>query len=112
MLGDDLDLFFNPNEFAQLAVAVLQAGQQSIRREMWVIFDEYFDPTYMRPMFDYTYERAGAKAESRSISVLCKSQDAEGMHHRDRVEVNGRSYEVMGISPVQDGRVTLLQLKE
>jgi hypothetical protein len=112
MLGEDLDLFFDLGEFAQLATAVLQTGLKPERREIRVIFDEYFDPTYMRPMFDYTYERAGAKAESRSISVLCKSQDAEGIHHRDRVEVNGRSYEVMGISPVQDGQVTLLQLKE
>jgi hypothetical protein len=108
MLGtQDLDILFNPDEFAVEAVLTTPTATKTIS----VIFDEVFDQFAMRPSFDYVYERAGMRSESRLLSATCKSSDILGAHHQDTLAIAGKIYVIVGITPQQDGNITLLELQ-
>jgi hypothetical protein len=108
MLGtQDLDVLFNTDEFAVNAVLTTTTGTKTIR----VIFDEVYDQFAMRPMFDSVYGRAGARAESRLLSATCKTSDILGAHHKDTLTIGGKIYPIVGITPQQDGNITILELQ-
>jgi hypothetical protein len=108
MLGqEDLDTFFNTDEFAVAAVLTTATATKTIN----VLFDEVFDAFASKPLFDYVYERAGARAESRLLTATCKTSDILGAHHQDTILINAKTYIIVGITPQQDGNITILELQ-
>jgi hypothetical protein len=108
MLGEqDLDILFNTDEFAVSAELTTTTETKTIS----VIFDEVFDQFAMRPNFDYVYERAGMRSESRLISATCKTSDILGAHHQDTLKIGNKTYAIVGITPQQDGNITILELQ-
>lgn len=96
MLLENLDVFFSMDEFAVAAILTSQAGSAEVK----VIFDkEYIG------MSDF-------EAEGRRITALCKSADVVEVHHQDLIEIEGTTYAIAGIQPVDDGKITELVLKE
>ncbi|MDJ0570269.1 MAG: hypothetical protein QNJ53_14675 [Pleurocapsa sp. MO_192.B19] len=95
--NEDLTIFL-AGEFSQVAT-VLDSG--STIAELSGIFDEESSP-----MFDMT-----TPSEGRRIEFLVKTADAVDLAHGDRIEIGGKTYEIVGIDPRDDGRITDLILK-
>lgn len=91
---EDLDIFTK----GEFGVAALING-----REIWGLFDESYEP-----VFD------DLKGESKKITLMIKSEEAGGMRHGFPVELitNSRVFEIVGIQPFDDGKLTNLVLKE
>ena len=69
------------------------------------LFDERSEP-----MFD----RYGQvqEAEGRRITFRVETAQAAGLHHGDKIAILGKNYQITGIEPDDDGKLTELVLKE
>lgn len=90
MIDEDLDVFFN--EFA--VTATLEDAT-----EIKIIFDKRSDPMALG-------------AEGREIIATCKSEDVANVTHNTTINIEGKTYTIIGINPEMDGKITKLILKE
>jgi hypothetical protein len=106
-MDEPWDLFFG--DFAISAIFTGANGDVTIP----VLFEENFDPTFMRSMFDYQSERTGMTAQSRMIALYAQTALLPLLKAGDQVRTNGKTYTLQpGWYPVQDGKVTRLELSE
>ena len=94
MFEENLDVF-TKGEFASLAVI------DGI--EVWGIFDEESAQTFGLDQFN---------SEGRVISFQTQTSEIAEVEHGSEVELNGKTYEVNEIRPIDDGKLTDLILKE
>lgn len=66
------------------------------------IFDENYEP-----MFD-----SNLPSEGKKVTFQVQSSQIVDVEHGSEVELNNRAFEVAGIQPVDDGKMTNLILKE
>lgn len=66
----------------------------------------------IRVLFDENFLSFELGAEGRSITATGKTSDLEGTRHGDAIEINGRSFQVVGVQPQGDGAFTQLVLKQ
>lgn len=93
-MTEDLDVFLT--DFSQ-AATIVSGGTN---RDIQIIFD--LEGTFL--------ESVGA--EGRSITATAKTSDLNGVRHRDTLITDGKTYQIIGIVPIMDGKFTDLQLKE
>ena len=55
---------------------------------------------------------ASASTEGRSITFLVQTTEAEYLRQGDQISIDGNNHKIVGVHPVQDGRLTELILKE
>jgi hypothetical protein len=87
---EDLDIFFS--DFAE---SFLVDGQS----EVLGIFDESYEPLF-------------SDSEGRNLALTIKSLDAININHGSHLIKGARTFEVVGIAPIDDGEITKLILKE
>ena len=90
---EDLDIFTN-GLFGQL---VTIDGLQIVG-----IFDENFD----------VYGLGNVNAEGKNITLLVQTSQVVNVAHGSSVTIGTRYFEVVGIQPIDDGKLTNLVLKE
>lgn len=95
---EDLDIFV-AGEFSQKAT-VESASRVT---ELSGIFDDNY-----QAMFD-SFNQA---AEGRNYCFKARTDQAAGIVHGDRLEINNRKFEVISTKPTYDGKLTELILKE
>ncbi len=93
MFEEDLDIF-TLGDFGQPA---LIDGV-----EVWGIFDENYEP-----IFD-----SGIPTEGRNICFKVQTAQINRVNHGSNVTLNNRTFEVVNIKPIDDGKLTDLILKE
>ena len=89
MLNEDINIFFD--EFA--VVATLPSGEAKC-------------------LFDEEYLNVDFAAEGRSITALFITSTIAQLNHYDLITINGQDYQVVGIRPVDDGKITEIVLSE
>ena len=62
-------------------------------------------------MFD-SLGRFSSTSEGRKITFRIETAKSTGLHHRDKIVIKGQNYEIIGINPDHDGKLTELDLKE
>ena len=70
------------------------------------LFDERSEP-----MFD-RYGYSASEAEGRRITFRVETAKTQGLHHEDKIAIKGKNYQIIGIAPDYDGKLTELNLKE
>jgi hypothetical protein len=93
MLKENFEVFFNLDEFAELAV--LPTG-----KTVKIVFDENYEPL-LQEVF-----------EGRSITAYGLTTDLDGLRHGQTIEIEGRSFSVDERRPTDDGKMTELLLRE
>ena len=97
-LNEDLSIFF-----CDLAtVASLDSSESELDEITGILDIEYV------PMFD----NDGQATEGRQITFAVATAEATDIHHGDELELEGRTYAIVGIQPFDDGKLTDLILKE
>lgn len=98
---EDLKIF-TAGEFSDLAVVVSSVARRANPNPLQIsgIFDERSDPMFT------------GSAEGRSISFLIETEAALGLNHGARLTIKGKDYQIVGINPMTDGKLTSLELKE
>lgn len=96
--SENLNIFFC--DFA--IVAELDSEESELEEITGILDIEYV------PMFD----NDGQGTEGRQITFAIQSVEATDIHHGDGLEIEGRTYEIVGIQPFDDGKLTDLILKE
>lgn len=96
MVRDDLDIFTK----GEFGIVALINGI-----EVYGLFDESYEPSF---------DMGGIPTESKKITFLIKSEEASGISHGFPFELatTKRLFEVVGVQPIGDGRLTNLILKE
>lgn len=51
-------------------------------------------------------------AEGRAITVMVKTSDTLTLNHGSELEIGAKTYSIVGIRPINDGKFTELDLKE
>ena len=97
MKDENLDIFFK----GEFAVTAELFSEDSPLNEINGIVDNQYVPMLDDPV-----------AEGRKISFLVASRDLEDVHHGDELIIEEKSYELIGIQPQDDGKITYLILKE
>ncbi len=96
--SENLNIFFS-----DFAVTAELDSEESELDELTGILDiEYV------PMFD----NDGQATEGRQITFAVMSHEATDIHHGDEIEIEGRTYSIVGVQPFDDGKFTDLILKE
>lgn len=96
--AEDLDQFLQVREFAHSATLIL--GDAEVRREVVGIFDEPFlDAELGEYSLDTTQPR-----------LLCKEADTRGIDRGDRVEIDGRVFDIMGLPQVDGTGMATIRL--
>lgn len=98
MKNENLDVFFS--DFA--IVAELDSSESVLDEIKGILDIEYV------PMFD----NDGQATEGKQITFAIQSTEATDIHHGDGLEIEERTYEIVGIQPFDDGKLTDLILKE
>lgn len=98
MKNENLDIFFK--EFA--IIAELTSEDSPLLEIEGILDREYV------PMFD----NAGQASEGKQITFAVETAKTEGIRHGDELEIEERTYEIVGIQPFDDGKLTDLILKE
>lgn len=98
MLNENLDVFFQA-PFGQAAVLTVGTAAPV---EVWGVLDEAFMPV-LEP---------GVATEGRRITFATQTTAVSGVSHGDGLQIEDRSFEVVGIEPISDGKVTDLVLKD
>lgn len=96
--AEDLSLFLG-GEFSTVATIL---DSQANLLEISGIFD-----LESELMFDAT-----SSVEGRRIEFLIKSVDAADLNHGDRLLIENTIYEIVGIEPKADGKITDVILKK
>ncbi|MEG3437695.1 hypothetical protein V0288_11245 [Pannus brasiliensis CCIBt3594] len=60
--------------------------------------------------FDESHSPMEVGAEGRSIVATCPTSEAN-FDHGDTLEIDGKSYSIVGVRPVDDGKITELDLR-
>lgn len=68
--------------------------------------------TTLRVLFEREYSPIEFGAEGHSITATTRTDAVSGVHHGDSLLIEGHTYKVIGIHPIQDGKFTELVLKE
>jgi hypothetical protein len=64
-------------------------------------------------LLDKFHSRMDIGIEGRSIIATAKSEDIEDIaNHGTEITIEGKTYEIVGIRPLDDGQFTELDLKE
>ena len=101
--SENLNIFFS--DFA--VVAELDSEESELTEIKGILDEEY------TLMFDSGYKDDGLQTtEGRQITFAIQSVEATDIHHGDGLEIEGRTYEIVGIQPFDDGKLTDLILKE
>ena len=87
---DDLDPFFQP-PFVKTAIYQ--------EREIAVLFNREGIPVELG-------------IEGRDFVLEVKTSDFPDVRHHEKITIDGQTYEVIGVNPVDDGLLTELTLKE
>lgn len=98
----DFDFFFALDDHAVTATT----GGASFP----VLFDEFFDQTYMRDMFDYQTERVGMASQARQVQAVGKTSDIPALEIGAMIAIEGKEYELLKIYPIEDGALTRLEM--
>ena len=98
MKNENLDVFFS--DFA--IVAELDSEESALDEIKGILDIEYV------PMFD----NDGQATEGKQITFAIVSAEATDIHHGDGLEIEGQTYEIVGIQPIDDGKITDLILCE
>lgn len=96
MSEEDLSVFFENADFTSIALV----DSSSDITELIGYFDEEFVPMLTD------------NAEGRRITFSVRSDLITEIRHGDELEINSRTFEIVGIEPIGDGLVTDLVLKE
>ena len=96
--SENLNIFFS--DFA--VTAELDSEESELDEITGILDIEYV------PMFD----NDGQAKEGRQITFAVATTEATDIHHGDGLEIEGRTYEIVGIQPFDDGKLTDLILKE
>ena len=96
---EDLSIFFK-GIFSQ--VARLVSDESPLTQLSGILDREYI------PMFD----TSGQPTEGKQVTFCIKSIDSVDVHHGDKLEIEGKIYEIVGVQPIDDGEITDLILKE
>ncbi len=99
MIDPDIDAFFATDVFGQMA-AFTRTGYPAV--SIPVIFDA---PGAVVTLAD------GTEYETTAPKILCRTMDIPNVAHGDAVNVDGKSYKVIGISTDGSG-ITTLTLSE
>lgn len=95
---EDLTIF-TEGEFSDRAIVISDAALYS---EISGIFDSSFDP-----LFDSYSESAGKR-----IIFMVENEKTKGIRHGDRLTIKAINYLIVGVEPIDDGKLTNLVLKE
>ena len=98
----DFEAFFSIDEHATNATA----GGVTFP----VLFDQYYDPTYMRDMFDYQTERVGLASQSRQVQAMGKTDEIPDLSIGAIIKINGVDYQLLKIYLIEDGKISRLEL--
>lgn len=63
-------------------------------------------------IFDEEFVEMALGAEGRRITATCIGDMVETIRHKDVLQVKGKTYEVEGTHPIDDGAITQLNLRE
>lgn len=63
-------------------------------------------------LFDQFHSRMDINIEGRCLIATAKSKDVINLNHGSELEIEDKTYEVVGIRPLDDGKFTELDLKE
>jgi hypothetical protein len=91
MFNENLDAFLE--DFG--VIAVVNGGNNSF----FVLFDEF-------------HSRMDIGVEGRSLIATAKTENIANLNHGSMLIIANKSYEVVGIRPIDDGKFTELDLKE
>lgn len=98
--------------FGDFAIAAVFAGTNG-DVTIPVLFEENFDPSFMRNLFGYQNERVGMSAQARNIVIYAQTALLPELHAGEQVFVSGKTYTLQpGWHPIQDGKVTQISLAE
>ncbi len=102
MLLEDLDPFLR--DFGIDSTITSPAfGSRLVR----VLFDEEYDPINFG-----TGTIAIKDAEGRSLTATAKTASCTDVHHGDSIVIEGKTYKIVGIEPIMDGKFTELVLQK
>ena len=96
-LNENLDIFFK----GEFSITAELFSENSPLTEI----DGIIDNQYV-PVFDEL------QVEGRKIAFLVDSSNLEDIHHGDELIIEEITYEIVGIQPQDDGKITYLILKE
>lgn len=94
MIEEDLDLFVK----GEFGIAAIINGA-----EIWGLFDESYEPSFDMGI-----------TESKKVTLQVVSGEIGGLSHGMSVELvtSSRLFEIVGIQPIDDGKLTNLVLRE
>jgi len=85
-VADDLNVFFNSEDFGASATYTPEGGSASI---ITVLFDKPFNSVPM--------ETGEVDVESNTPTALCKTSDVSSAAHGDALVVNSTTYHIVGV---------------
>ena len=103
MKNENLDVFF-----CEFAITAELDSEESELTEIKGIFDEEYTLMFANNIGDQNLQTS----EGKQITFAVASAEATDIHHGDELEIEGRTYEIVGIQPFDDGKLTDLILKE
>lgn len=68
--------------------------------------------TPLRVFFDEEYSPIEFGATGHSITATTKTDSVQTVHSGDTLIINGKTYKILEIHPIMDGKFTELVLKE
>lgn len=95
-MQENLDLFLT--DFGVVGTLTARLRSPSVA-EVRVLFDEEYTPIEFG-------------AEGHSITATTRTDFVQNVHHGDTLAINGKTYKIIGIHPIMDGRFTELVLKD
>lgn len=112
MFIEDLDEFFDTDDFAEDAVLVLSAGPPAVTRTIPVIWEQTQGKVSVYDRSFYDEKFYSAIVETAKPFLTCKTSDAAGITRNMPIRLRGNTYYCFN-APIDDGfGVSLIFISE